>query len=951
MTTRRAANKHDRATETPTQGAGKAQGHSSPVICPDGHITNGEKWRAAAFVLLLASAASRCFVPELPFQGSALEMLPGRATAQAHLAGQSQPAAPENPLAWQADRSELARMTYAALLLSAGALWAIGGALDGRLEVRHGRLAAAIALFAAMSLASAMAASNRRAAMDSWIEQLSLMAAAFLAIQLCGDRRRFVTLVVVLAAVGATVAAKSYWQVAVETPQNVADFEAHRLERLAQFGLDADTPDAQVVQARLRDWSAKGFFGLANPFGSMLIVLGFAAAGLAIDKFRAAWHGHPRQALGPQGGSQGLAHESHVRPARAAAGKPSPRAGKPGALSREVEPTGVAAGAAALAAVGILAVIPLTRSQGAMVAAAVAGAGLLAVLIWHKAIARQWRVCVAGAMATLALAGAAMTAYGLRHDSLPTKTMTFRWYYWTASAKILADRPLLGTGPDNFANAYLKYRRDQAEEDIQNPHNVLVHALAEYGLPGGACYLAVIAWLILLAARPGRPENVYENRSMGVSPMSATGVPGPSGSPVEPAETGNQHGRDGRATHGQDARATSPRTWLVLSAVVVAMLLARLVLWGYADSVGVVLLHTVMPAVVLAAMLAMLAWSGRDLGGLPDGAPADAARMAIGAAAAGFLVHNIVTWSFWMPGPACVFFLAVGAAAGRAGGVSAPITRGRWAAAGAAVAGVLATVAIFWAPVAGKTYHTRGMLGALRHGDIVVALAEARAAADADTLDSRPAADAAKVAMMAAAGAPPGQGPTAGMAVGLAMKFAQQALRRDLADPALYRLVGQLQWTAQTFIDRRLSELARDGDKAYQAGNVDKARDKWIAAARLLPSTPADILGVGNFAKAVRLNPKSARLRIACADDFLSANLPSKAVEQLGEAWRLNDALPPDSAQRLRPMELSRIDTLGARAAVLMGRRLARPATSQATTTKEDYRRGAETRRAPTTGQ
>jgi hypothetical protein len=111
-------------------------------------------------------------------------------------------------------------------------------------------------------------------------------------------------LVVVLAAVGATVAAKSYWRVAVETPQDVAVFEAHRLEQLAQLGQDANTPEAQIVEARLRDWSAKGFFGLANPFGSMLIVLGFAAAGLAIDKFR-AWHGHPRKALGPQGGSQG----------------------------------------------------------------------------------------------------------------------------------------------------------------------------------------------------------------------------------------------------------------------------------------------------------------------------------------------------------------------------------------------------------------------------------------------------------------------------------------------------------------------------------------------------------------------------------------------------------------------------------------------------------------------
>jgi len=926
MTIRRAANKHDRSDTKHDRSPAKSD-------LPAENAPRGEKWRAAALVLLLAAAASRCFVPELPFQGSALEMLPDRAMARAHLAGQAQPAAPENPLAYQADRSELARMTYAVLLLAAGVLWAIGGAIEGRLEVRHGRLAAAIALLAVLSLASAMAASNRRSALDSWIEQLSLMAAAFLAIQLCPVRRRFVTLVVVLAAVGATVAARSYWRVAVEAPQNVADFEAHRLERLAQFGWEADTPQAQVVEARLRDWSAKGFFGLANPFGSLLIVLGFAAAGLAIDKFRAAWHGrlarewHGRPAHESQGRLGPASMDvSHGRDARATPAGLSQQAAKPIVISREVEPTGVAAGAAALAAIGILVVIPLTRSEGAMIAAAVAGAGLLVALIWRDALARQWRIWAAGAAAALALGLAAMVVYGLARDSLPTKTMTFRWYYWTASAKMIADRPLLGAGPDNFADAYLKYRRDQAEEEIQNPHNLFVHALAEYGVPGGACYLAVLGWLTLLAVRPGRTE--------------WHGRPGHElhGRLARALPQGMQ-GQDGPATHGQvlgtpngDAHATGPQTLPVLAAVVVAMLAARLVLWGATESAAIVLLHTIVPAAVLAAMLAMLAWSGRDQHVLPAGAPADAARMALGAAAVGFLVHNIVEWSLWMPGAATAFYLAVGAAAGAGAGLPASIARGRWAVAGAGVAGVLATVVIFWMPVAGKTFHTAGMLQALRHHDIVGALAEAQAAADADTLDPRPAADAAEVAMMAAAQARAAQDRTAGMAVGLALNFARQAVRRDVADPSLYRRAGELEWTAQIFRDGRLLDLAQDGDKAYQAGSVDKASSDWIAAAKLLPPVPADIFGVGNFTKAVSLNPKSARLRIACASNFLNANLPSKAIEQLDEARRLNKALPTDSAQRLRPRELRLIDTLGARAAVLMGRRLAAPATSQATT-------------------
>jgi len=824
---------------------------------PARRARSGQRCIAAAFVLLILAVASRCFLPELPFQGSALEMLPGRALARAGITGPAPGTALDNAQAYKVDRSELTRMTYAVLLLSAGALWAIGGAVAGRLTIRHRYLAAAIGAFAALSLASALAACNRRAALDSWIEQLSLMVMAFLAIQLCGDRRRFVTLVLVLAALAGTMGAKSYWQVAVETPQNVADFEAHRLERLAQFGWDANTPQAQVVEARLRDWSAKGFFGLANPFGSLLLVLGFAGVGFAIDKFRAG------------------AIERHK-----AKGSPGAKA-KPAARPGEVEPTTIAALLAAIVAGAVIPTIVLTRSEGAMLASIVAGAALLAALVWGKRLARRWRMYVAMAIVASVLGGGAIVAHGLYHDSLPTKTMTFRWYYWTASAKVLADRPLLGTGPANFGDAYLQHRRDQAEEDIQVPHNAIVHAFTEYGLPGGACYLVVLGWLMLLAVRPRR-----------------TGADS-----------------NGYALTGTLQTGSAPRAWPILAGVVCAVVAARLVLWGATDSGPIVLLHTIVPAAVLAAMLAMLAWSGRDMAGLPGPAGANAARMALGASAIGFIVHNMVTYSLWLPGTASAFFIAVGAAVGRAGDES-PLTiiRGRWPLGATAVIGVLAAVAIFWWPVASKTYRTAEMLAALRDSDVTAALEAARSAAGADTLDARPAADAADVAMMQAGRVGAGAATT----VQLAQDLAREAIRRNPARSGYYRLAGELAWTAATFRDQRLLVLGLAGDRAYLAGDHDKARQNWIEAGKLIKPDQADRLGAGDFAQAVRLNPKSARLRISCANNYLSTNLPEKAIEQLDEARRLNQTLPPDSAQRLRPVELKRIAALAARAAVLM---------------------------------
>ena len=100
--------------------------------------------------------------------------------------------------------------------------------------------------------------------------------------------------------------------------------------------------------------------------------------------------------------------------------------------------------------------------------------------------------------------------------------------------------------------------------------------------PDAAGPLGAFADLLIEARK--FPAKAQE-RSMGVSPMSPTGVSpmslpagqaDPTGvQPVEPTETSDQHGRDGRATHGQvlgtplggprpdgDARATGREAWI-----------------------------------------------------------------------------------------------------------------------------------------------------------------------------------------------------------------------------------------------------------------------------------------------------------------------------------------------------------------------------------------------------
>jgi hypothetical protein len=78
---------------------------------------------------------------------------------------------------------------------------------------------------------------------------------------------------------------------------------------------------------------------------------------------------------------------------------------------------------------------------------------------------------------------------GLRKN---TETMAVRMEYWSATAKLLADHPLLGVGPGNFGTVYPQYMPATAAEQITDPHNLFLEAWASAGLVGLAGLLLVL---------------------------------------------------------------------------------------------------------------------------------------------------------------------------------------------------------------------------------------------------------------------------------------------------------------------------------------------------------------------------------------------------------------------------------------------------------------------------
>ncbi|MEL6589955.1 MAG: O-antigen ligase family protein [Bacteroidota bacterium] len=82
-----------------------------------------------------------------------------------------------------------------------------------------------------------------------------------------------------------------------------------------------------------------------------------------------------------------------------------------------------------------------------------------------------------------------------------------RFYRWVAAKNMIADNPLLGSGPSTFNQVYKRYTDDAFRTYVSdNPeqsttHNYFLMTFAEQGFPGGLLFIAMCLYMLLKAAR------------------------------------------------------------------------------------------------------------------------------------------------------------------------------------------------------------------------------------------------------------------------------------------------------------------------------------------------------------------------------------------------------------------------------------------------------------------
>ncbi|HUG90509.1 MAG TPA: O-antigen ligase family protein [Planctomycetaceae bacterium] len=119
-----------------------------------------------------------------------------------------------------------------------------------------------------------------------------------------------------------------------------------------------------------------------------------------------------------------------------------------------------------------------------------------------------WRVPAAAVILVLAaLIFVATLGGGLDRQvvSEAPKSFRYRLEYWAGAAAVVREHPLLGVGPGNFRQHYLKHKLPESSEEIAEPHNFLLDLWTSGGLlaAAGGLLLIVIAGRTLRRVRLG----------------------------------------------------------------------------------------------------------------------------------------------------------------------------------------------------------------------------------------------------------------------------------------------------------------------------------------------------------------------------------------------------------------------------------------------------------------
>jgi hypothetical protein len=365
------------------------------------------------------------------------------------------PAKDSPPLPPEPGPATIAGLSVLTLLLAGMAAWC------SRITRVAWIVLALIVAIGTFAVASTFHAANKFNALVGTFDLAMGLVAGWAVMLLATTERRRRLVVAVFAAVLAAWVAKGLYQRAFDIPETMQYYNEHKEEIWREHGWQPGDFHIKLFEGRMNSKEVSGFAPFSNVFAEGLIALSLLALGLtAVNAaVKARWD------------------------------------------SKEVAPTIVYGVFAGLMFFLAWVVLILTQSKGACAAAAILGILVLAGLHFRTALQSRWKLVCMVVLTTWAAGTAGVIGYGIRHDALPSRSLLFRWHYWTASVPIIRTSPVLGIGLNNFGSYYLTYKRPSSPEDVKDPHSFFVRFAAEAGVPAAALVAVLLVVWFYGAAR------------------------------------------------------------------------------------------------------------------------------------------------------------------------------------------------------------------------------------------------------------------------------------------------------------------------------------------------------------------------------------------------------------------------------------------------------------------
>jgi len=340
-----------------------------------------------------------------------------------------------------------------------------------------------IVLILMLALTSTFHAANRFSALVGTADLAASLAGGWTILLLCndrllGDRARRILAAAIIGLCTIAIA-KSLMQYFIEFPDLAQFVKDHRQEVFHAQGIDNDPVQQDLFLHRIASNEVSGFALDSDVLASELI----PAAALLTLLIAAAirWFAFAKVSAPLQTArTRDTAHK------------------KAGGAT-QIPPQAIALGLLSLLAIGALLVLRFTDSKGGIACALLAILAVAVGLTAKNWLTRHRRALIISAAALACLVPAAVILYGRAHDALPTKSLLFRWHYWTATVPIIKQSPALGVGLNNFGDYYTQFKRPSSPEDVKDPHNFFIRLAAETGLPA-ATLIAILVISFLACA-------------------------------------------------------------------------------------------------------------------------------------------------------------------------------------------------------------------------------------------------------------------------------------------------------------------------------------------------------------------------------------------------------------------------------------------------------------------